>query len=386
MKKILLLGKFYPIKGGVEKVMWDITRGVSARGVDCDMLCACLTGEMPSDGEDASTLTGSKGARIIRFNDHGRVICIKAYRKVAATMMAPAMIGVLKRMCGDYDIIHIHHPDPMAALALRLSGYKGRVIVHWHSDILSQKVLMKLYRPLQSWMLRRADTIVGTTPVYVEQSPELKAFQDKVTYIPIGIEPVPEAPEKAAEIRSRYPGKKIIYSLGRLVPYKGYEYLIRAARYLNDGYHIVIGGGGPLRKDLQKLIDGLDLDSRVTLLGFVPEEDAAAWYRACDVFCLSSIWKTEAFAIVQIEAMSCGKPVVATKIPESGVSWVNADDESGVNVTPADPVALADAIMAITADDEAYGEFCRSARERYEKMFTFEGMIDNCMKLYEDKR
>lgn len=150
--KILELGKFYPIRGGVEKVMWDITNGVSQRGVDCDMLCAC---EEP---------------QVISLNEHGRVICVRSLKKVAATMIAPAMISWLRKHRKEYDVIHIHHPDPMACLALFLSGYKGRVILHWHSDILKQKTLMKFYKPLQSWLIRRADSIVGTTPVYVAES------------------------------------------------------------------------------------------------------------------------------------------------------------------------------------------------------------------------
>lgn len=384
--KVLLLGKFYPIRGGVEKVMWDITRGVSARGMDCDMLCACLSGDMPEEGTDGASLTGSRGSRIIRFNDHGRCICVKAYRKVAATMMSPAMITTLRRICKEYDIIHVHHPDPMAALALMLSGYKGRVILHWHSDILSQKLLLTLIRPIQSWLIHRADEIVGTTPVYVQQSPELSGVQDKISYIPIGVPPVAAAEQKAREIRERFHGKKIVYSLGRLVPYKGYQYLIDAARWLDDGYQVVIGGGGPLKAELQAQIDEAGLSDRVTLLGFVPHDEFAAWYQACDIFCLSSIWKTEAFAIVQIEAMSCGKPVVATNIPESGVPWVNSHTVSGLNVTPGDGRAIAEAVMTITGDRDTYEGFSQRARTRYEKLFTYERMIDKCIALYETEQ
>lgn len=383
--KVLLLGKFYPIRGGVEKVMWDITRGVSERGIDCDMLCACLPGEWPEGSADAKEVTGCRGSRVLDFNAHGHLYCVRAYRKVAATMMSPDMIWALRRMCGGYDIIHVHHPDPMAALALMLSGFRGRVILHWHSDILSQKLLLTLIRPLQSWLIRRADRIVGTTPVYVQQSPELRDVQDKIGYIPIGVPPVPEAEEKAREIRARFPGRKIVYSLGRLVPYKGYRYLIEAARWLGDGYQVVIGGGGPLRDELQAQIDQAGLSGRVTLLGYVPEDEFAAWYHACDVFCLSSIWKTEAFAIVQIEAMSCGKPVVATDIPESGVPWVNSHSVSGLNVHPEDGRSLAEAILAITEDEHTYRGFCERARTRYQKLFTYETMINKCISLYETK-
>lgn len=116
-------------------------------------------------------------------------------------------------------------------------------------------MLLRLYTPLQNWLLRRAKVIVGTTPVYVKESPFLENIQRKVTSIPIGIDEMKPIPERVAQIKERYAGKKIIFSLGRLVEYKGYEYLIQAARRLTDDYVILIGGRGPLQEYLQALID-----------------------------------------------------------------------------------------------------------------------------------
>ncbi|MCQ2066606.1 MAG: glycosyltransferase [Bacteroidaceae bacterium] len=376
--KILQLGKFYPIFGGVEKVEWDLTRGLSQKGVSCDMLCCGLRSELNSHEHGAFF-----GKRLeISFNELGRCIVVPTWIKLAATMISPRLVLELRRMRRDYDIIHVHHPDPMAALALRLSGFKGKVVLHWHSDILKQKTLLKFYAPVLRWMIRRADAIVGTTPVYVKDSVFLKDVQDKVTAIPIGINPVKPDPEGAERIRSKYKGKKIVYALGRLVGYKGYEYLIEAARWLPDDYHILIGGDGPDRNDLMLKIMECGVVSKVTLLGYIDEADFAAYYTACDVFALSSIYKTEAFAIVQIEAMSCGKPVVATQIEGSGVSWVNRDGYSGINVKPMDGRAIADAVMRICEDRQRYEEFCRNAREHYDSLFTYNTMIDSCIDLY----
>ena len=217
-------------------------------------------------------------------------------------MLSPAMIFRLRKINKEYDIIHIHHPDPMACLALFLSGYKGPVVLHWHSDILKQKMLLKLYSPLQNWLLRRAKVIVGTTPVYVQESPFLENIQRKVISVPIGIDEMKPVPGRVAQIKERYAGKKIIFSLGRLVEYKGYEYLIKASQKLNDDYIILIGGKGPLQEYLQSLIDELGVRKKVKLLGFIDDKDLPDYFGACDLFCLSSIWKTEAFGIVQIEA------------------------------------------------------------------------------------
>ena len=279
--KVLQLGKFYPIRGGVEKVMWDLTRGLSRSGIHCDMLCATL----PSDGIDTKDADlYDKEQNCFCMPGGGRVFMVPALAKKAATMLSPAMIGWLRRHRSEYDIIHIHHPDPMAALALRMSGFSGKVVLHWHSDILSQKLLLAFYRPLQSWLIRRANRIVGTTPVYIKDSPYLQKVQDKCSAVPIGIEPVAENRYGAETIKRRFAGKRILLSIGRLVQYKGYNYLIKAAKYLPDDCRVVIGGSGPLKDELESLIDRERLRDRVSLIGYVPDEELPAWFTACDAF------------------------------------------------------------------------------------------------------
>ena len=363
--KVLQFGKFYPIKGGVEKVAFDLMSGLSEYGIKCDMMCASIDGSQTTE-----------------INENAKLICCKSLFKYAATMISPSMISKFKKECVNYDIIHIHHPDPMAALTLFLSGYKGRVILHWHSDILKQKTLLKFYLPLQNWLLRRADLIIGTTPIYVKESPFLKTVQDKIANLPIGIEQMSFTMKKVKSIRKRYQGKKIIFSLGRLVEYKGYAYLIESAKYLNDEYIILIGGSGPLKEELENKIKEQGVQNRVKLLGFIQDDELSAYYKASELFCLPSILKTEAFGIVQIEAMSLGKPVVATQIPESGVSWVNAQGISGLNVSPQNAKELANAIKTITTDNDTYQLFSKRALERYKTIFTRNLMIENCIKLY----
>lgn len=365
--KILQIGKFYPIRGGVEKVMYDLMLGLSERKIFCDMLCATTEDQKPG---------------VVIINPYARLLCLPAWCKLAATMLSPDMVFQLRKIKNDYDVIHIHHPDPMACLALFFSGYKGKVIVHWHSDILKQKLLLKLFLPLQKWLIKRADLIVGTTPVYVSQSPYLRRVQDKTYYIPIGIDKVVPDPEEVLRIKDRYRGKKIIFSLGRLVEYKGYEYLIKATALMSDDYMVLIGGSGPLKEKLQTLIEREGLSGRVELLGFVKDDEVPAYFGACDLFCLSSIQKTEAFGIVQLEAMSVGKPIVATRIKESGVSWVNEHGVSGFNVRPADPKELSSAITYILSNQDVYNKFSLGACLRYNSLFTKVNMIDTSLSVY----
>ena len=365
--KILQLGKFYPIRGGVEKVMYDLMTGLSSMGVRCDMLCAAC------DKEDVGD---------VQLNELAKLMCVRSFAKIKATMMSPAMIFRMWKLRKEYDIVHVHHPDPMACLALWLSGYKGKVVLHWHSDIIKQKTLLKFYQPFQSWLIKRADVIIGTTPVYLKASPWLKDVQEKTVCLPIGVVPLEVDDEGAAALREKYKGKKIIFSLGRLVPYKGYKYLIDSARYLDDDYVVLIGGGGPLKASLSEQIVNSGLQDKVKLLGFLSDDEVAAYFGACDLFCMSSVYAAEAFGIVQIEAMSAGKPVVATKIPGSGVSWVNAHKESGINVEPKDSEALAGAFKRILKSEDTYNAYSEQASQRYWDMFTKSKMIEKCIEIY----
>lgn len=365
--KVLQLGKFYPIRGGVEKVMYDLMVGLSARRIHCDMLCAA------AENHPACTIS---------LNAYAKLMVVPTQFKLAATMLAPSMIVELRKIAENYDIIHVHHPDPMACIALFFSGYKGKVVLHWHSDILKQKYLLKLYKPLQNWLINRADLIVGTSPIYVQKSPFLQAVEYKLDYIPIGVLPMKACSQKVRAIRAQYPNKWLIFSLGRLVDYKGYEHLIRSAQYLDDHYHILIGGKGPLMGRLRALVQALGLQEKVTFLGFIADEDVPNYFHAMDVFCLSSVWKTEAFGIVQIEAMSCGKPIVSTHIPGSGVSWVNLHELSGLVVKRADAAALAYAFKRLFTIDDLWQKLAEGGLARYEHYFTRERMIDKSVALY----
>lgn len=366
--RILQLGKFYPLKGGVEKVMYALAEGLSQRGIDCDAMFASKDGHV----ED------------IQLNEHCHIYICRTILEAKATMIAPTMVTTLVQICNRYDIIHVHHPDPMAALSLYSSGFKGRVVLHWHCDIIRQNKLLKFYRALQSWLIRRADIIVGTSPVYLQASGALTHVQQKCRCIPIGIYETIANPATVAAIRQRYAGKHIVFSLGRLVLYKGYEYLINAAHYLPEDYVILIGGTGHQHTHLADVINSQGLQKRVKLLGFIPDEELGSYFEASDVFCLPSIDKREAFAIVQAKSMQHGLPVVSTDIPGSGVPWVNKNGVSGITVPPCDSKALADAILQVCSDEQYYQKLCRQARERYEQLFRMERMIDAHKALYRE--
>lgn len=375
--RILQLGKFFPPDlGGMESVIYDITLGLNERKIACDVLCS--NSKLAYREEILPC-----GAKIMRCASFG---------KVASTAIAPQMIFKLRKIIANYDIIHIHLPDPMANLALFCANHKGKkIIIHWHSDIIKQKFLLKLYAPLQNWLLKRADSIIATTQQYADFSPTLKPFRDKIIAIPIGIDSLFESPRTAESIESKSTkstksrqNKKTIFALGRLVKYKGFEYLVESMRYLPD-FTLYIAGSGAELANLKAQIKALisvdsSIKNRIFLLGKVDERTKKAHLNNDSIFVLPSITRNEAFGVVQLEAMSAKMPVITTDIKGSGVSFVNLHNESGLIVPPRDAKAISDAILRVMAD---YTRFSEGAQRRYLAHFTKDKMIDKIIDLYD---
>jgi glycosyltransferase involved in cell wall biosynthesis len=366
--KILQFGKFYPPHiGGIERVMFDLTEGINARSIGCDVLCS----------NDTKTYVDEviKTYHVIRTPTYG------IYYSASIT---PQIIGKLRRIQADYDIIHVHLPDPTANLALYLARPPARVILHWHNDIVRQRMLLRFYLPFQTWMLRRADAVITTSPNYIEGSSFLGPYRDKCHVVPIGVsrEDMNVDPDMVGRIKARFPGKRIVFSIGRLSQYKGYEYLIEAARYLADDYVVLIAGRGPLRERLLRQISDSGLSGKVFLLGPVKHEQVGSYYDACDVYCLSSISKNEGFGLVQLEAMLFKKPVVSTNVEGSGVTWANLDGETGLVVEPASPEALARAVEKICSDQALYDRLAGNGLRRVTEEFTKQRMIDATIEIY----
>ena len=363
--KILHIGKFYPpYFGGIEKVNYDIVEGLNTKGIQTDVLCSNhIKGDTFSE------------------------IPYKIYRTHTLKVIASTpLIKTLNKIQNNYDIIHVHLPNPMANLAVFLIRSKAKIILHWHSDIIKQKKLLKLYSPLQTWLLKRADKIVITTPTYLEGSDTLKKYKNKIVCIPIGIDSKELFIEQSTlnSLKNKYKGYKIIFSLGRLVYYKGFEYLIEATKSLPNDVIILIAGIGELKEKLQEQISKHNLQDRVKLLGKIPFEELGAYYQLCDIFCLPSTKRSEAFGVVQIEAMAFGKPVISTSIKGSGVDWVNLNNVSGIIVPPKDANKLAEAIIELFTDEKKYQQLSVGAKKRYEEEFTKEKMVEGFKNLYLD--
>ncbi|MFQ1927526.1 glycosyltransferase [Aeromonas veronii] len=372
--KIIHISKYYPpYFGGIENVAYDLVEGVNKDEIQCDVICSNDTNE----------------SQIDQVGNYS-VFRVARLAEIFSTPICISMISKFLNIVKTYDIIHLHHPNPFASLSLFLALpfiKNKKLIVHWHSDIVKQKKLKCIFFPLQKVMLHRADLIVATSEPYLFSSKDLQPYLLKSIVIPIGVESLVDMVnfDQVKEIKCLYKDKFIVFSLGRHVYYKGFQYLLDAAKELSESTVILIGGDGPLTNELKAFVQDNNLQHKVFFLGKIPSEKLASYFYASDLFCLPSIEKSEAFGVVQIEAMSLGKPIVSTHIEGSGVSWVNKNMESGLVVQVKDSHALSKAIQRMQHDIELYKRLSEGAVKRYESLFSKKKMIENFVKLYRGK-
>jgi rhamnosyl/mannosyltransferase len=291
---------------------------------------------------------------------------------------------LLKKLSKDADVLHFHMPFPLAVMSYLLVRPNGKVVLWWHSDIVRQKRIMLLYKPFLFRFLKKADRIIVATVEQIESSAFLKVFKDKCEVVPFGIDTRnlqldSDTRQEVAKIREKY-GSKIVLFVGRLIYYKGVEHLIRAMKDV-DGKLLIVGEG-PLEGELRSLVAEYRLEDKVAFIGRVEDQGMAAYYHSCDVFVLPSIARSEAFGIVQLEAMACGKPVINTDLP-TGVSHVSRNGETGITVPPADPAALTEAMNRLFEDSDLRQKCGANARRRVEERFGAARMIEDVFGVYE---
>jgi glycosyltransferase involved in cell wall biosynthesis len=362
--RVLHVGKFYPpYRGGIETHLQALCRELK-RFVQVEVLVAS---EARHGSE--SEVDGVKVKRLTRLFSIGE------------TPVCWQLAGEIRR--SGAAVVHLHMPHPPACLAYLMSGHRGPLVITWHSDIVRQKIMARVLAPFHEAVVRRASVLIASSPNYVETSPVLSRNRDRCRVIPFGIKPNGSRArdgETITKIRQRY-GRRILLAVGRMVYYKGFEYLVRAMKNVRG--HLLIVGDGPLRTQLEHLAVECGVSEHITFLGRVSQDEMAAYYHAADVFVLPSVARSEAFGVVQLEAMACGKPVVNTALP-TGVPYVSRDGVTGFTVPPADASALATAISRLLDDPYLRAKFGAAALRRTREEFNVELMGRRTVEVYRE--
>lgn len=292
--------------------------------------------------------------------------------------LAPGLPGLVRRSAAD--VVHLHHPNPLGDLAVLLDRCRP-LIVSQHSDVVRQRALWPLYGPLVRGALGRARFVVVASEQALGGSRELRGLERKVRVIPYGVEPSRFAPSPALEARARalraaWGEGPVVLAVGRLVAYKGFDVLLKAAEGLDA--RVVLVGTGPESARLRALAG-----PNAVLAGRVSEGDLPAYYRAADVFCLPSVTTAEAFGVVLLEAMASNLPLVTTALP-TGVAAVNREGRTGLVVPPGDAGALREALNLLVLDRGKREAFGAAARAVFEREYTAALMVERFLGLYRE--
>lgn len=276
-------------------------------------------------------------------------------------------------------IVHLHLPNPWAAQAYLMSRHKGKLIVTHHADTLGRRHIRRLVDPAVRRVMKRAAAIIVTSKRYLESSDELIGFHDKCHVVTLGIDMKAfeaESSDGVRAIRAKF-GPRLILAVGRLVPYKGFEFLLRAMKDIDATLLLI--GTGPLQRQLETAIETLGIARKAHMLGHV--EDLVPYYKAAQMFVLPSVSRAESFGLVQVEAMAAGIPVVNTEIP-SGVPEVSLHDLTGFTVPPKDPNALAHAVRVLLDNGETRSRYGQAALKRAQEQFTAQRMTESTFQVY----
>ena len=360
--KVLIVSKyFYPQVGGVESNAFYVARELVKRGADVTVLAS---GEKRSEER-------IEGIKVIR---------LPTWLTIGPAPISPGVFTAVLRQ--KFDIANLHDPNPaqnfFAWLALRLK--RKPFVVTYHSDIVPYSLSIKLMKYLyvhffqRYFLFRKAKQLMPTSPQYIEISDILHHFRHKCSIVPNGVDLAVFKPKKI-----KTSGKDILF-VGRLIYYKGLQYLIKAMPEILEKVpdaKLTIVGDGPLKGEWMALARRLKVDHKIDWKGRVSDEEMLREYQKCDVFVLPSIYKTEAFGIVLLEAMACGKPCVGTNV--SGTEFVL--DDSGIAVDPEDEEQLSTAIVRVLTNKKLAAEMSRKGLAKV-KGFDWKKIADQVLNVY----
>ena len=320
--------------------------------------------------------------------DGVKVYRVGAWVTIARQALSLSYFTMLRKAIKEFkpDIIQFHWANPFpAAVLLTMLPKDVKLIVHWHMDIIKQAKIYPIIKPVETFLLKRADRVVVTSPQYRDGSLPLQPFKGKIRIVPNAINEHMYAPchydeFRICEIQRKYQNKPIVFFIGRHIQYKGLPYLIEAEKYVKSDCVFVIAGSGPLKEKLKSACHS----DRVCFVGRLNDHELRWYHYAASVFAFPSITKNEAFGVALAEAMYCYTPAVTFTIPGSGVNWVNLNGETGIEVPNKDCKAFGEAIDRLLSDNKLAEQYAKAAHQRVADNFTIPKMIEKMNEVYDE--
>lgn len=366
MRVLHFFKTYYPdTTGGIEQVMYQLCQGSRAFGVEGQVL----------------TLSRTSSPARIQIADHTVTRANENFH-LASTGFSAQVFSTFKAMAAEADLIHFHFPWPWMDVVHFATRHRKPTVLSYHSDVIKQRSLLKLYTPLMKLMLGSMDRILVASPNYQRTSEALKPFANKTVVVPYGLDrsAYPQVSEqRTAHWRKQLPEKFFLF-VGVLRYYKGLDSLLSAL----DGvdYPLVIIGSGPEEQALKAQAERLNLRN-VHFLGRLDDEDKACILQLCYALIFPSHLRSEAFGISLLEAAMYGKPLISCEIG-TGTTYVNIHEKTGLAVPPASPLALREALRRLWNNADQAQSFGTQAKARFDHLFTAEQMCAATVRVYRD--
>lgn len=351
--------------GGVEQVVHQIASKGKQFGIHAEVL-SLTTNKMPQT-------TVMDGYLIHRE---------RLDFQIASTGFSTSVIKRFSQLAQKADVIHYHFPWPFMDVVHFVARMHKPTVLTYHSDIVRQKHLLRVYRPLMRLFLSSVDRIVATSPNYLVTSEVLNHFSDKTRIIPIGLDedsypkPLPER----LEYWRRHVGEKFFLFVGVLRYYKGLHILLEAA--IDTNYPIVVVGSGPIESEMKKKAIRLGLRN-IIFLGYLDDIDKVALFTLCYSVVFPSHLRSEAFGVSLLEGAMYGKPLISCEIG-TGTSFININNETGIVVPPSNIEALRQAMQFLWQNPTKARSMGKRAKARYCEYFSGEKMLGAYAELYSE--
>lgn len=381
--RILHISKYYyPFLGGTEQVARDIVRAMIGTGVEQKVICF---NEDATDG----TIRCKHGETVTDVVDDIDIVRCGYSLKLSSQALSITYGRELDLIMTEFkpNVVILHYPNPFAThYLMKYKKQSFKLLVYWHLDITKQRVLKHLFHKQNLDLIIRADRILGATPKHLNESYFTPQFGDKKYILPYMIDDKclvmnEEEIQEGERIKEKYKGKAIGFFIGRHVPYKGLEYLIKASAELKDfPIQFLIAGTGELTRQLKEQAKN---DRKVEFLGRITNSQRKSYLYACDIICFPSITRNEGFGLALAEGMYFGHPAVTFTIPGSGVNYVNLNGITGIECPNCDYKAYADAIKDLCTNKELRESYGNSARNRVLENFTQNIFCNNVRRLIE---
>ncbi|MGY3258682.1 glycosyltransferase family 4 protein [Pseudomonas chlororaphis] len=351
--------------GGIEQVIFQLCESGAQQGIEGQVL----------------TLSADPRPAVLKLGQH-EVHRAKLDIQFASTGFSYSVFKQFREMAAEADVVNYHFPWPFMDLVHFMSGMNKPCVATYHSDIIRQRHLLKLYRPLMNRFLHSVDRIVAASPNYLHTSDVLQQFPDKTRVIPYGLNkagyPQPDA-ERMAQWRQRL-GERFFLFVGVMRYYKGLHILLDALKDVD--YPVVIVGAGPLEAELHAQAAALGLRN-LHFLGRLGDEDKVALLQLSYAIVFPSHLRSEAFGISLLEGAMYGKPMISSEIG-TGTSYINIHDETGLVVPPSDPLAFRAAMRQLWDNPEQAARMGLKAEARYRQLFTADQMGQRWKELYQE--